>query len=156
MNPSHTNIRTLLATLLGVQGGISLLGVLLTLAYLYEALVIDPLYTPVAGPLMLCGCLIPQVAVATRARALTLPSPRPGLAHAFVLASALAFVGAYGFFHGPAHDVALWFGSHGRFGCTTIDALGNRTTWFDDRTLPWLLSLPIPLTWTMWRGVQRA
>ena len=24
------------------------------------------------------------------------------------------------------------------------------TTWLDDRTLPWLLSLPIPVLWAIW------
>ncbi len=147
-NLSHT----LVAALLRVQGVTSLVGIVLTLVYLAECFVIAPVDAPVSGVLMLCGCLVPQVALASRARALAEPSPR--LAFAFALASALAVVGAHGFFHGPAHDVALWFGSHGRFGCTTVDELGNRTTWLDDRTLPWLLSLPIPLTWTFWSGLR--
>jgi hypothetical protein len=80
--------------------------------------------------------------------------PSRALVPGFAIASALAVPGYHRFFHGPAHDIALWFGSHGRFGCTTIDELGHRTTWLDDRTLPWLLSLPAPLTYLGWHVLR--
>ncbi len=155
MQKPHFSARTIVATLLVAQGGLALTGVVLTLAYFYEVLVLAPSDAPVAGLLMLCGCFLPHIVLSTRARSLTHPAPRRPLVVAFVAASALAIVGAHLFVHGPAHDIALWFGSHGRFGCTTVDASGHRTTWLDDRTLPWLLSLPIPVLWAIWLSRQK-
>jgi hypothetical protein len=150
MQTPHIHARTFVAGLIVAQGGLALTGVVLTLAYFYEVLVLAPSDAPVALLLLLCGCFLPQLALSTRARSLTTPAPRRRLVVAFVAASLLAVFGAVVFFQVPAHDIALWFGSHGRFGCTTVDASGHRTTWLDDRTLPWLLSLPIPLLWAIW------
>ncbi len=147
--------RPVIAGLVVFQGAVTLALVVLSALFLYEARrVALPGQAP-WGVLLICACLGPQVALSFRVRTLTAPSPRRGSTGAYLLASALAVLGVWLFFHGPAHDVALWFGSHGRFGCTTVDAQGNRTTWLDDRTLPWLLSLPTPLTLMAWRFARR-
>ena len=47
---------------------------------------------------------------------------------------------AMGFFVTPMHDVALWVGAHGRFGCRELGA----GYWLTDRTIPWLLWALVP------------
>jgi hypothetical protein len=36
------------------------------------------------------------------------------------------------------HDIALWYGHHGRFGCHEYPS----PYWVDERTLPWLIGAP--------------
>ena len=45
-------------------------------------------------------------------------------------------------FAGPMHDIAMVFGSHGRFGCTMSNADGSPLYFVRDDTLPWLLFGP--------------
>lgn len=52
---------------------------------------------------------------------------------------------AFDFFRAPMHNIALWFHSHGRFGCNAMEAYGFRVHWLNDLTLPWLLFAIVPL-----------
>jgi hypothetical protein len=52
---------------------------------------------------------------------------------------------AFDFFRTPMHNVALWFHSHGRFGCNAMEAYGFRVHWLNDLTLPWILFAMVPL-----------
>jgi hypothetical protein len=44
---------------------------------------------------------------------------------------------------GPMHDIALAHGTHGRWGCTTVNPDGSDLYFFDDFTVPWLVVLPL-------------
>lgn len=82
------------------------------------------------------------VATAAMAILLLLRAPRRRLSWSLavytVLAGAALYL-AFEFFVSPMHDVALAFGSHGRFGCRVVGPEGVPTTWLDQDTLPWLM-----------------
>lgn len=64
---------------------------------------------------------------------------------ALLLYAALAFFTAFGWFQDPMHDIALWFRSHGRWGCF------GTGYFFRDSTMPWILFFPLlPVVSTHW------
>jgi hypothetical protein len=63
----------------------------------------------------------------------------------FAAASALAIVASSMWFVWPMHDIGLLFGSHGRWGCSTITAGGWPAYLLCDVTVPWLLFVPMML-----------
>lgn len=71
--------------------------------------------------------------------------PRP-FAHAwfvgFVVASTLA---SLEWFKDPMHDIAAWFGSHGRFGCGVYGEDGSPAFLLRDETMPFILFAPVLL-----------
>ncbi len=77
----------------------------------------------------------------------------------YLLLSVVVLWFSFKFFVSPMHDIALWFGSHGRFGCRIIDSDGNPITWLDQDTLPWILfALPpvFPLFAWFLTGLSRS
>ena len=58
----------------------------------------------------------------------------------YLAACAVTLWFSLAFFVTPMHDVALWFGAHGRFGCRELGA----GYWLTDRTIPWLLWALVP------------
>jgi hypothetical protein len=78
-------------------------------------------------------------------RALRHRPPPPfahGLFFAFAFASMLA---SLAWFKNPMHDIAMLFGSHGRWGCGVYDADGSPRFLLRDSTVPFLLFVPILL-----------
>ena len=63
-----------------------------------------------------------------------------------LLSTCLALGDAFLWFQGPMHDIALAFGSHGRWGCGVVNADGSYYYFFRDATVPWMLYTPILLT----------
>jgi hypothetical protein len=55
----------------------------------------------------------------------------------------LALWFSFMWFRDPMHDIGLFFGSHGRWGCATIHADGSRVHLIRDDTVPWLLFAPL-------------
>lgn len=53
------------------------------------------------------------------------------------ITTALLFLVSLGWLSTPMHDIALFFGSHGRFGCRSPEY------WITEDTAPWMLSLPV-------------
>jgi hypothetical protein len=72
--------------------------------------------------------------------------PRPGgdarARVALFAAIGLALWASKAWFAGPMHDIALAFGSHGRFGDVALDEDGSPAYFVRDDTLPWLLFGP--------------
>jgi hypothetical protein len=66
----------------------------------------------------------------------------------------LGIMGAAIFFRDPMHDLALVFGSHGRFGCMTLDDDGSNAYWLHGGTLPFILFGP-PAVVLIGRAVRR-
>jgi hypothetical protein len=131
------------------QGALSFLVVLLTAAsVLVNASAIggaQPAADPLPSVLVIVGFL-PIVVVAARRRGeIERGEATERLVALYFIASGLAIVAALVFCNGLAHDVALWLGHHGRFGCLTIDESGRDANLVDGESLPWLLFLPPPL-----------
>src|SRR5689334_15498020 len=65
-------------------------------------------------------------------------------AHAWFVGFALAsMLVSFEWFRNPMHDIALIFGSHGRWGCGTVNADGSPVFFLRDSTVPFLLFAPI-------------
>jgi hypothetical protein len=84
---------------------------------------------------------------------------RPGgdwrLRLALLAALGLTLWCSWTWFGGPMHDIALAFGSHGRFGCETLNEDGSPVYFIRDGTMPWLLFGP-PLLGVIGHGlIQR-
>lgn len=56
---------------------------------------------------------------------------------AFLLYTGLAMFAAFDWFQDPMHDIGLWFGSHGRWGCRAPGYI------LCDTTMPWILFIPV-------------
>ena len=70
---------------------------------------------------------------------------RPGRrwAHAWFLGFTLAsLLASLSWFKDPMHDIALIFGSHGRWACETVNADGSPAYLLRDSTVPFMLFLP--------------
>lgn len=76
------------------------------------------------------------------------------------IATILALWFSFMWFRDPMHDIALFFGSHGRWGCSVINADGTHGRLIRDDTVPWMLFVPVLLTgvahliWTRTRKAQ--
>jgi len=65
-------------------------------------------------------------------------------AHAWFVAFALAsMLSSIEWFKDPMHDIALIFGSHGRWGCRIVNADGSPAFFVRDTTMPFLLFAPV-------------
>ena len=53
-----------------------------------------------------------------------------------------ATLASFSFFDGPMHDIALSWGSHGRWGCMVVDDSGRSVYLVTSQTLPLLLFAP--------------
>ncbi len=62
-----------------------------------------------------------------------------------LLGISLGMWAAFGWFQDPMHDIALAFGSHGRWGCGGNDAFGFPRYIIQDSTVPWILFTPMLL-----------
>ena len=100
---------------------------------------------PLASVIALVGFVPIALVAVHRRRELTSGDASDRLKALYFIASGLAVVAALVFFRGIAHDVALWFGIHGRFGCHVVDDAGHDPYLIDGDSLPWLLFLPEPL-----------
>ncbi len=60
----------------------------------------------------------------------------------FLGCTTLAFYFAFGWFATPMHDIALIFGSHGRWGCHELEIDGTSHYLVRDGTVPWMLFAP--------------
>ena len=60
----------------------------------------------------------------------------------------LAFLWAFMWFQHPMHDIALHFGSHGRWGCGVSRLDGATPPIIRDVTVPWMLFAPMILAFT--------
>lgn len=68
-------------------------------------------------------------------------------AHAWFLGFALAsMLMSFSWFQDPMHDIALPFGSHGRWGCQTVNDDGSPAFLLRDSTVPMIVFLPALLT----------
>jgi hypothetical protein len=72
-----------------------------------------------------------------------------------VFSTILSMCFAFFWFQDPMHDIALWFGSHGRWGCYEIQEDGMY--YIRDATVPWILFAPIVAAILLhWRVFGRA
>ena len=72
----------------------------------------------------------------------------------FVIASTLA---SLEWFKDPMHDIAAWFGSHGRFGCGVYGEDGTPAFLLRDATMPFILFAPVlVVTAAHWLVSRRA
>jgi hypothetical protein len=69
--------------------------------------------------------------------------PRPRTYVALTVTTLIGFWVSFLWFQFPMHDIAMIFGSHGRWGCQTLRADGSRVHLIRDDTVPWLLFAPI-------------
>jgi hypothetical protein len=63
----------------------------------------------------------------------------------FVAFTLGAMIVSFGWFKDPMHDIALFFGSHGRWGCGTVNADGSESFTVRDDTAPLILFTPVLL-----------
>lgn len=61
---------------------------------------------------------------------------------ALAAATLLALWFSFMWFRDPMHDIGLFFGCHGRWGCSVINADGTHARLIRDDTVPWLLFTP--------------
>jgi hypothetical protein len=85
--------------------------------------------------------------------------PRPW-AHAWFMGFALAsLVESFAWFRDPMHDIALFFGSHGRWGCGVFNDDGSSAFLLRDDTMPFILFAPVLLAaaghWLLTRHAQK-
>ena len=57
----------------------------------------------------------------------------------------IAFWFSFVWFEDPMHDIALFFGSHGRWGCGVVNGGGSSPYLIRDDTVPWMLFAPVGL-----------
>jgi hypothetical protein len=92
-------------------------------------------------------------------RSLRRRSARPCGHFGFLVCTAAAMLVSFEWFKNPMHDIALLFGSHGRWGCQVFDAEGNPPL-LRDSTVPFLLFPPLLLAaaghWVATRWVSRS
>lgn len=70
--------------------------------------------------------------------------PPPRFAHAWFLGFAFAsMLASLARFKDPMHDIAMLFGSHGRWGCGVYGADGSAFYLLRDSTVPFLLFVPL-------------
>lgn len=68
----------------------------------------------------------------------------PTRIYSFLLcASLLAFGWSFLWFQHPMHEIAMYFGSHGRWGCGVVNADGSYYYIFRDATVPWMIFPPM-------------
>lgn len=82
-------------------------------------------------------------------------------AHAWFFGFAAAsLLMSLSWFQSPMHDIALTFGSHGRWGCSDVDAGGSSVYLLRDSTMPFILFAPVLLAtaghWLARRGPRGA
>ena len=99
------------------------------------------------------------IALAGITRRSLISSHVPNWSYVCLLASlGLAALVSRIWFMDPFHDIALVFGSHGRWGCTSLNPDGTPHYLIRDATLPWLLFAPPAIAtvahwlWTRSRG----
>jgi len=64
---------------------------------------------------------------------------------------------SFEWFQDPMHDIALTFGSHGRWGCGTVNEDGSPYFLLRDSTMPFILFAPVLLaTAAHWVASKRA
>ena len=64
--------------------------------------------------------------------------------HAWFLGFALAsMLMSFSWFQSPMHDIALTFGSHGRWGCSDVNEDGSSVYLLRDTTMPFILFAPV-------------
>ena len=93
------------------------------------------------------GCMLLPFAVfiilASITRRYLLSGRVPNWSYIGLLASfGLVALDSLIWFKDPMHDIALFFGSHGRWGCTTVNPDGTPYYLIRDATVPWLLFAP--------------
>jgi hypothetical protein len=78
----------------------------------------------------------------------------PRGAYIFLLGTTvLAFGWAFIWFQHPMHEIAMYFGSHGRWGCGAVNADGSYFYIIRDATAPWMIFSPmivVFITHWMW------
>jgi hypothetical protein len=151
---ARARLGTVVGWSLGAHFVLCLAGVLFSLLFIVEVWLILGAERAVEGLPALAYLLVPAfllhtVVIGYVGRSLRRGTARSWVLPAYLVGSVVAFVAAALFFAGPAHDVALWFGSHGRFGCYIIDEHGRSPHLFDDRTAAWWLMVPPPLVVTL-------
>ena len=83
-----------------------------------------------------------------------------GIYIALLCTTGVALCCARLWFSDPMHDIALPFGSHGRWGCHAINADGSPHYLLRDATVPWILFAPVALAtcihwfWSRRKGAQ--
>jgi hypothetical protein len=84
--------------------------------------------------------------------------PHWRMAHAWFLGFTLAsMLASLEWFKGPMHDIALAFGSHGRWGCSVYDEDGSPVYLLRDSTVPFILFVPIlSVAAAHWFATRRA
>jgi len=70
--------------------------------------------------------------------------PDKPFAHAWFLGFAFAsMLMSFIWFRSPMHDIALTFGSHGRWGCSDVNEGGSSVYLVRDATMPFILFAPV-------------
>ncbi len=70
----------------------------------------------------------------------------PAWVYATLLTSSLAaLLFSFGWFQDPMHDIGLFCGSHGRWGCAVLNDHGSHAYLIRDDTVPWFLFVPVVL-----------
>jgi hypothetical protein len=87
------------------------------------------------------------IAAGQRLRQHLVQRPERRRAHAtFLGLTLLALFSSLGWFRDPMHDIALFFGSHGRWGCSVVNDDGSPYYLLRDDTMPFILFAPVLLT----------
>lgn len=76
-------------------------------------------------------------------RGLSTEPQRRFLHEPFIGCALVSMLVSFAWFRDPMHDIALLFGSHGRWGCQTVNDDGSPVFVLRDSTVPFILFLPI-------------